>query len=86
MTSPSDSGILDSFGLPMSWIPLDLGKNVEFERLGGTSRARGKTRTSLFVRFSPDDAPLKIFSDPVCSPGSFPKQVPDHFISRSTPD
>jgi hypothetical protein len=57
-----------ALGLPMSWIPLNAGKTIEFEILDGTGSAGEKHGATVFVRLSPTDLPMEIFSDPYVVP------------------
>jgi hypothetical protein len=61
---------VNCFGLPMSWVPLRVGEVVEFDSLDGTGSAGDKHGVSVFVKLTPNEAPIEIFSAPYVVPGS----------------
>ena len=65
---------VNCFGLPTSWFPLRAGEVVEFDSLDGTGSAGEKHGVSVFIKLTPNEAPIEIFSAPYIVPAALVKK------------
>jgi hypothetical protein len=61
---------VNCFGLPTSWFPLRAGEVVAFDSLDGTGSAGEKHGVSVFIKVTPNKAPIEIFSAPYIVPAA----------------